>query len=122
RNGRGMAHARLGNHRAAVADAREALRLGKAVARVTYNAARVYAVAASAAASDPTDKARLTRPISSHYQDIAVQLIREAFSQEPPAERASFWKDAIEPDPALKAIKRRLNYEELIAANKQPGC
>jgi tetratricopeptide (TPR) repeat protein len=121
RNGRGMAHARLGNHRAAVADAREALRLGRAVARVTYNAARVYAIAASAAASGPTDKARLSRPISSHYQDIAVQLIREAFSQEPPAKRASFWKDAIEPDPALKAIKRRLNYEELIAVNKQPG-
>jgi tetratricopeptide (TPR) repeat protein len=122
RNGRGMAHARLGNHRAAVADAREALRLGNAVAsRVTYNAARIYAVAASAAASDPADKARLSRPIASHYQDVAVQLIREAFGQEPPAKRAAFWKDAIEPDPALKAIKRRLNYEELIAANRKPG-
>ena len=121
RNGRGMAHARLGDHRAAVADAREALRLGKADSRVTYNAARIFAVAASAAASDPGEKGRLGRPISSHYQDIAVQLIREALGQEPPAKRAGFWHDAIEPDPALKAIKRRLNYEELIAPDRKPG-
>ena len=57
RNGRGMAHARLGDHRAAVADAREALRLGKAAPLVTYNAARIYAVAASAAASDVARRA-----------------------------------------------------------------
>jgi eukaryotic-like serine/threonine-protein kinase len=121
RNGRGMAHARLGDHRAAVADAREALRLGKADSRVTYNAARIYAVAASAAAAEPGEKGRLGRPISSHYQDIAVQLIREALGQEPPAKRAGFWQDAIEPDPALKAIKRRLNFKALIAPDRKPG-
>jgi eukaryotic-like serine/threonine-protein kinase len=121
RNGRGMARARLGDHRAAVADAREAHRLGKAAPLVTYNAARIYAVAASAAASDVADKGRPGRPISSHYQDIAVQLIREAFGQESPAKRAAFWQDAIEFDPALKAIKRRLNYQALIAPDRKPG-
>jgi eukaryotic-like serine/threonine-protein kinase len=121
RNGRGMAHAKLGDHRAAVADAREALRLGKAAPLITYNAARIYAVAASAAASDVADKGRPGRPISSHYQDIAVQLIREAFGQQLPAKRAAFWQDAIDPDPALKAIKRRLNYQALIAPDRKPG-
>ena len=121
RNGRGMAHARLGDHRAAVADAREALRLGKAAPLVTYNAARIYAVAASAATSDVADKGRPGRSISSHYQDIAVQLIREAFGQEQPAKRAAFWQDAIDHDPALKAIKRRLNYQALIAPDRKPG-
>jgi eukaryotic-like serine/threonine-protein kinase len=121
RNGRGMAHARLGDHRAAVADAREALKLGKSDARVTYNAARIYAVAASVVGSEPGEKGRLGRPISSHYQDIAVQLIREALGQEPPAKRPSFWQDAIEPDPALKAIKRRLNYQTPIGPDRKPG-
>jgi tetratricopeptide (TPR) repeat protein len=121
RNGRGMAYARLGDHRAAVADARSALNLGKGASRVTYNAARIYAVAASAAASEPREKGRLGRPMSSHYQDIAVQLIREAVGQEPPAKRAAFWQDAIEPDPALKPIKRRLNFQALIAPDRKPG-
>ncbi len=121
RNGRGMAHARLGDYRAATADASEAIRLGKAKALITYNAARIYAVAASAAASDPGENGRAARQMSSRYQDIAVHLIREAFEQESPAKRAAFWQDAIQPDPALKAIRRRLNYEELIASNKKPG-
>jgi tetratricopeptide (TPR) repeat protein len=122
RNGRGMAHARLGDHRAAVANAREALKLGNANSRVTYNAARIYAIAASAAAAElGAEKSRVGRPISSHYQDVAVQLIREAMEQEPPAKRAGFWQDAIEPDPALKAIRRRLNYQTLIAPEWKPG-
>ena len=121
RNGRGMAYARLGDHRSAVADAREALLLGKADSRVTYNAARIYAVAASAAAAEPGEKGRLARPITSHYQDVAVELIREALVQEPPAKCAGFWQDAIEPDPALKPIKRRLNYKALVAPDRKPG-
>ena len=64
---------------------------------------------------------RLARPISLRYQDIAVHLIREAFEQESPAKRAAFWQDAIQPDPALKAIRGRLNYDDLIAANRKPG-
>ena len=60
-NGRGTAHARLGDHRAAVADAREALRLGKGEPRVTYNAARIYAMAATVAASEVGEKGRLAR-------------------------------------------------------------
>ena len=104
-----------------MADAREALRLGKADPRVTYNAARIYAVAASVAASEVGEKGRPARPLSSQYQDIAVQLIREAFEQEAPAKRAAFWRDTIQPDPALKAIRGGSSYEELIAPNKKPG-
>ena len=42
--GRGLAHARLGDHREAVADAVEALSLSKPETRATYNVARIYAV------------------------------------------------------------------------------
>ena len=100
-----MAHARLGDHRAAVADAREALRLGKVTPRWSPTTPR-GSTPWQPRSPLPTSARRAgqARPISSHYQDIAVQLIREAFEQESPAKRAAFWQDAIQPDPALKAI------------------
>ena len=118
-NGRGTAHARLGDHRAAVADAREALRLGEANPRVTYNAARIYALAASSRGcrgrreGPPGQAACFAK-----YQDMAVQLIREAFEREAPEKRAAFWRETVQPDPALKAIRRRLKFEDLIATSK----
>ncbi len=39
------------------------------------------------------------------YQDVAVDLIREALERQPPEKRAAFWRDTIQPDPALKAIQ-----------------
>jgi eukaryotic-like serine/threonine-protein kinase len=119
--GRGSAHARLGDHRAAVADAREAIRVGKSDPRVTYNAARIYAIAAPLAASEIGEKGRYAGLLSTQYQDTAVQLIRARFEREAPETRPAFWRDTIQLDPALKAIRRRLNYEELIPANKKPG-
>ena len=63
-NGRGTARARLGDHAAAVADAREALRHGRANPRVTYNAARIYAIAASVAAAEVGEKGRQARQLA----------------------------------------------------------
>ncbi len=51
-NGRGAARLRLGQHREAVADAEKALALGDPTAQRFYNAARVYALAAVAAAAE----------------------------------------------------------------------
>ena len=65
--------------------------------RVTYNAARIYAVAASVAAAEVGEKGRLARLLSSQYQDIAVQLIREAFEREAPEKRAAFWRERSSP-------------------------
>ncbi len=120
RCGRGMAHAMLGDHRAAVADAIEALRLGGASPRITYNAARIYARASLAALNEVAAKGRAARLLSSNYQDISVRLVREAFEKEAPEKRAAFWRDTVQFDPALQAIKWRLKYEELIASNKKP--
>jgi tetratricopeptide (TPR) repeat protein len=121
-NGRGTAHARRGEHRAAVADARMALQLGKADPRITYNAARIYALAAPVAASEPGQNLRAARLLSSQYQDRAVQLVREALEQEAPENRAAFWRDTIQQDPALKSIRRRLKFDELVAPAKKPGA
>jgi len=116
--GRGTARVRLGDHAAAVADAREALRKGGADPRVAYNAARIYAIAASIAATEPGEKARQARQLTVKYQDTALQLIRQAFERKAPEERAAFWRETVLPDPALKAIRRRLKFEDLIATNK----
>ena len=83
-NGRGTAHARLGDHLAAVADAREALRLGGTSPRVTYDAARIYAMAAQVAAAEVGEKGRASRLLPPRYQDIAVHLIRDALAREAP--------------------------------------
>ncbi len=119
--GRGSAQARLGDHLAAVIDAKQATRGGKADPRVTYNAARIYAIAASVAASEVGEKGRAAVSTASGYQDSAVHLIQECFEREPPEKRPAFWRDKIQANPAMKVIKRRLNYDELIAANKKPG-
>jgi serine/threonine protein kinase/Flp pilus assembly protein TadD len=117
-NGRGTAHARLGDRRAAIADAREALRYSKADHRVTYNAARIFAMASSIAASEVGENARVARALASEYQDIALHLVREAFGRQAPENRAAFWRDTVQKDPALKPIRRRLKFEELVASQK----
>src|SRR5262249_35674069 len=118
-NGRGTAHVRLGDHRAAVADARTALRFGKTNPRVTYNAARIYALAVPVAASEVGGNARMARLLASQYQDTAVQLVREALEREAPQNRASVWHNTIQDDPALKSIRRRLKFDELVATTKK---
>jgi eukaryotic-like serine/threonine-protein kinase len=120
-NGRGTARVRLGDHRAAVADAREALRLDVNDPHVTYNAARIYAMAAPVAASDQGADGRVARVLSSRYQDIAVRLIGDALAREAPEKRESFWRETIQKDPALAAIRRRLKFEELATTGKRPN-
>jgi hypothetical protein len=104
-----------------VADARQAIGLAKDDPRVIYNAARIYALAASSAAGEVGDSGRQARLLVARYQDTAVHLIREALERQPPEQRAAFWRDTIQPDPALKAIRRRLKFEDLVATSKQPN-
>jgi serine/threonine protein kinase/Flp pilus assembly protein TadD len=119
-NGRGTACVLGGDHLGAVADAREALLRGKADPRITYNAARIYALAAARAAAEVGgEKGRQARLLASRYQDTALQLIREAIEREAPEKRAKFWRETIQVDPAFKAIKPRLKFDDLIATTKQ---
>jgi serine/threonine protein kinase/tetratricopeptide (TPR) repeat protein len=120
--GRGTAHARLGDHRAAVADARQALQLAKMDPRLTYNAARIYALAAPFAATEIGADGRSARALAAAYRDTALQLIREAIQKEAPERRATFWREIIQPDPAFSAIRRRLNFEDLIATSRKPNA
>src|SRR3712207_7677552 len=42
-----------------------------------------------------------------HYQDRAVQLLRQAIDLTPAAQRGTFWRMTIAPDAALDPIRRR---------------
>ncbi len=59
-NGRGFARVRLGEHRQAAADAEKALAVGEPKPDLYYKAARVYAVAAIAAAAEVRKKGQET--------------------------------------------------------------
>jgi tetratricopeptide (TPR) repeat protein len=101
--GRGLARARLGEAEAGVADAEEALRLGPPSSRLSYLGAVIYAQASAC----PGDKPR--------YEGRAVELLREALDRQPLESRATFWRDAVERDPALEPIRTSAGYQELRA-------
>jgi tetratricopeptide (TPR) repeat protein len=112
-SGRGSARVLLGQHRAAVADAEESLRHGEPNARMYYLAGRIYARAASAAASEVQKGGREAVVLTASYQDHAVNLIREAVRRTPAGQRVAFVRDKVFTDPALRPIVRRLRFEDL---------
>jgi tetratricopeptide (TPR) repeat protein len=118
--GRGTARVRLGRYREAVADAESALRLGSS-SRVAYNAARIYAQAASAAAEEVRREGRAAVALVGKYQDRALTLLREAVRRLPAEQRAPFCRDQIPADPALRPIQRRLKFASLIAPPASPA-
>jgi eukaryotic-like serine/threonine-protein kinase len=120
-SGRGTARVRMGDPLGAVADARAALKRAGADPRVMYNAARIYALAASSPAAALGGNGREAGLPVARYRDTAVDLIRSALERQPPEKRAAFWRDTIEPDPALRTIMRRLKFEEGVATIKQPS-
>ena len=108
-NGRGFARLRLGEHRDAVADAEKALGIGEPTSHLFYNAARVYALAAVVAAAEVRKKGQETVTLVARYQDRATGLLREALKRMPEDQRASFWRDVVPADPALRALRRRVS-------------
>jgi tetratricopeptide (TPR) repeat protein len=106
--GRGSARVRLGDHRAAVADAETALRLGTPSERLSYNAARIYAQAAWAVASEVRQKGRDAVDLAKKYEDRAVALMMETMRLVPPGRLAGFYRQQVQADPALQTIARRL--------------
>jgi hypothetical protein len=47
------------------------------------------------------------------YEDRAVTLVREALKRLPADRRAAFWRESIQADPTLRAIRRRIALPEL---------
>ena len=118
--GRGTALVRLGDYRAAVVAAEESLRHPPATPRRAYNAARIYAQAAQAAASDVKRQGRDVVVLVNKYQDRAVDLANQALRQTPAADRAEFWRSQIQADPAMRSLSPRLKFAA-VAAEESKG-
>jgi tetratricopeptide (TPR) repeat protein len=107
-SGRGLALVRLGDSGAAVAAAEESLRHEPVTARRAYYAARIYALAAGAAAAEVTEKGQLAVALVERYQDRAVALVKLALERAPAERRAAFWQSQIGTDPVMRSLQRRL--------------
>ena len=103
----------LGEHREAVLDAEESLRHGDIEAHLVYTAARTMAQAAQSAAREPRPRGKPDLDAIRAYQDRAMKLLRQAFELTPSSGRAAFWRDVVEPDPALSGIRRLSEYARL---------
>jgi eukaryotic-like serine/threonine-protein kinase len=111
--GRGLARALLGRYRDAAADAEESLRHGGPTPRQLYNAARIHAqVAAAAAAEAPRLGLERLKDADDHH-GRARELLRRALDRLPAAERPAFWRDVVQADPAFVAIRRRPEFARL---------
>ncbi len=111
--GRGFARALHGQYRPAVVDAEESLRRGGLPdARTTYNAARIYAKAASAVLEAPR-RGLGTIQLADDYQERAHALIRLAIERLPEGRRLDFWRDVVQGDPALASIRQRPKFAQL---------
>ena len=73
------------------------------LARRAYNAARIYAQAAVAAAAEVEPKGRLAVTLVERYQNRAVALVKLALERTPAERRATFWQAQVAADPALRA-------------------
>jgi tetratricopeptide (TPR) repeat protein/tRNA A-37 threonylcarbamoyl transferase component Bud32 len=117
-NGRGYALAKLGDVRAAVADAYEALRQNSRDPLFLYQSARIFAVvvgALDAETGGPRENALARR----EYQDQALDLIIESLSRFPKERRLLFWRETVERDPALNPLHRSARFADLSASYSQ---
>ncbi len=110
-NGRGYARVLLGDYRAAVADADEALRRGPAGWEMSYNAACIYAQAVARATADAARPDH--QKLAAGYTDRAVGLIRAALEQVPAARRAGLWRTVILTDAALEPVRGSPGFAKL---------
>lgn len=111
--GRGTARVKLGQDRAARADAEEALRRGPRSTRLLFFAARIYAQAAPRSAKEPGQIFPAGRTNGPHSQELALQWLRQAVDLLPAGERARFWRDRVLADPAFDSLAHDSGFAKL---------
>jgi len=97
-NGRGYVRVRLGDTGGAVEDAEEALRRGPLTPRMVWNAARIYAQSLRVLDVKQSLPSAANRAVRVQHQDRALQLLGEALTLTPAAQRAAFWRSYVQPD------------------------
>ena len=103
--GRGAARVRLRQHRAAASDVEESLRRGEQTPRRLYNAARTYAQAVAVAAAEVARRGHEASRDALAYEARAATLLGRTLERTPADRRATFWREIVEPDDALAALR-----------------
>jgi tetratricopeptide (TPR) repeat protein len=108
-NGRGFARIQLGttidDYAKGVKDARQALRLAPRSVRTLYEAARVFAQAAGKIDALPGQRTYKEGALLQEYLGTALDLLEAALEKSPGGRATDFWRDIVEPDPALDPLK-----------------
>jgi tetratricopeptide (TPR) repeat protein len=118
--GRGNARIRLRQRDEALADARSAARHGALTARQLYNLTRIYALAlghleAEVQSAGPRSAWRAAQERLAQCQEEALDALRRAVETLPSAQRAGFWRDQVETDPALAHLRSGRQYQQMAA-------
>jgi len=112
--GRGKARIRLRQPAEALADAASAEKQGPLTDRLLYHLTGIYALAAAQAEMEAqAGRDRLAGQRLAHYQDKALTLLRRTLEELPAERRREFWRERVESDPALAAIRRGAVYYRL---------
>jgi tetratricopeptide (TPR) repeat protein len=120
-NGRGFARALLDQRQLAIADAEDALDQKPTEPRHWYAIARIYAQVVVKLDADPMKYTAYNQEQRRKYEEKALQLLREACQRTPLAERAAFWKDYVQTDPAVQAVRRSALFGRLAAEYGRMG-
>jgi tetratricopeptide (TPR) repeat protein/tRNA A-37 threonylcarbamoyl transferase component Bud32 len=115
--GRGNVRIRQNDVEGALADAREAEKIGPVNDRLLYNLARVYAQVAlhlrSKSDSPRSDRQALQRIVV--HEKKALDCLRRSLGKLPEAKRAGFLRNQVAADPALAGLLREKGYSHLEA-------
>jgi hypothetical protein len=120
--GRGNALVRLRQIDAAIADAQAADKAGSLTEAQLYNLTCLYSLAVaqlrldSRDQRDPVMAARITQ-----YEEKALACLSRTLGEVAQEKRATFWRQRVQVDPALTAIRRGPSYSALAARYGLPG-
>jgi tetratricopeptide (TPR) repeat protein len=101
--GSGLCKAKVGRLSDAIADARQALRLGVATHQMMFNVACIFSEAAGQVRAD----------MAAEYRGEAVAHIRAALQMLPAHERSDCWVNRMRPDPWLDALRGSAEFARL---------
>jgi tetratricopeptide (TPR) repeat protein/predicted Ser/Thr protein kinase len=112
-SGRARIRLDLGQISLAVADIDKSLQLGRRTPGVVYTAATLYARAAGKLDADRERKDRAELEKRGLYQDQALALLGETLRLLPEEKRAAFWRDTVQRDSSLAAIRHSIEFARL---------
>jgi regulator of protease activity HflC (stomatin/prohibitin superfamily) len=103
----------LGEWQLAEIDAETALEQEEPTARTLYNTARIFAQAAAQAPISPRQRNQQGMGEGPDKERRALELLRSAVEKTPATMRASFWKQYVETDPAMRPISKTVEFDRL---------